>query len=105
MPADLDAIRRRLEKVDREIEAVNHYREGFGVRMPDEFPEDIRALLALVERQAALLDEPPPSRCVCGNEPTCVGRYEGHGPIGVGCDGCCGHGNEDGWCLRLEEER
>lgn len=43
-------------------------------------------------------------RCICGNVPACVGRYEGHGPIGFGCDTCCGHGNEDGWCTRIVGE-
>lgn len=43
-------------------------------------------------------------RCGCGIEPTCVGVYEG-APIALGCDGCCGHGNEDGWCVDVVQER
>jgi hypothetical protein len=31
----------------------------------------------------------------------CVGAYEGPGPIALACDTCCGHGCEDGWCVRL----
>lgn len=42
--------------------------------------------------------------CICGNEATCVGNYEGAG-ISLGCDGCCGHGNEDGWCIPVDDER
>jgi hypothetical protein len=42
--------------------------------------------------------------CICGNEATCAGNYEGAG-IGLGCDACCGHGNEDGWCLYVDDER
>jgi hypothetical protein len=32
---------------------------------------------------------------------TCVGAYEDERNIGFGCDTCCGHGNEDGWCVPL----
>lgn len=52
----------------------------------------------------------PPSgpallRCyVCGAPATCIGRYEGHGPVRGGCDEHCAHGNEDGWCCDPEDE-
>ncbi len=39
----------------------------------------------------------------CKNDAVCVGRYEGHGPIQFCCDECCGHGNEDGWCVPVED--
>lgn len=41
----------------------------------------------------------------CGKEPAaCFGHYEGgEGDPCVACDTCCGHGNEDGWCVRLED--
>lgn len=40
-------------------------------------------------------------RCVCGAPATCIGSYEGNGDADIGCDTCCGHGNEDGWCVRV----
>lgn len=42
-------------------------------------------------------------KCNCGSEATCVGSYEGHGHLDFGCDDCCGHGNEDGWCLPVDD--
>lgn len=39
---------------------------------------------------------------ICGDPATCIGRYEGHGPVSTACDTCCGHGNEDGWCVPVE---
>lgn len=37
---------------------------------------------------------------VCGAPATCYGHYEeGETPVDWACDTCCGHGNEDGWCL------
>lgn len=38
----------------------------------------------------------------CDNPATCVGRYDGRGRTGFGCDECCGHGNEDGWCYLID---
>ncbi len=37
--------------------------------------------------------------CACGKPATCWGSYEGHGKPEFACDDCCGHGNEDGWCV------
>ncbi len=40
----------------------------------------------------------------CGNLAMCLGRYETcEGPESYACDDCCGHGNEDGHCERLED--
>lgn len=39
----------------------------------------------------------------CGGPATCMGAYEDERNIGFGCDNCCGHGNEDGWCVPVEE--
>ena len=40
----------------------------------------------------------------CNAQPiVCVGRYEGHGSVHGACDTCCGHGNEDGWCIHLDD--
>ncbi len=42
----------------------------------------------------------------CGERPSvCVGRYEGHGAVRPACDQCCGHGNEDGWCVALADHK
>ena len=36
---------------------------------------------------------------ICGKKPaTCFGSYEGQ-PESFACDDCCGHGNEDGFCV------
>jgi hypothetical protein len=41
------------------------------------------------------------ARCyVCGRPATCVGRYEG-GDVTAACDEHCGHGCEDGRCVRI----
>jgi hypothetical protein len=34
----------------------------------------------------------------CGKPATCVGRYEDMTEAKPACDGCCGHGCEDGYC-------
>ncbi len=42
-------------------------------------------------------------RCdMCGRTATCLGAYESEENLGFACDECCGHGNEDGWCVRLK---
>ena len=38
----------------------------------------------------------------CGEPATCVGAYESEEDLGFACDTCCGHGNENGWCVDLE---
>ena len=44
------------------------------------------------------------ARCSrCNNSATCIGRYESDGPLEFGCDDCCGHGNEDGFCWHHDE--
>jgi hypothetical protein len=38
----------------------------------------------------------------CRKRATCAGSYEANdGPVLFGCDHCCGHGQEDGWCIDL----
>lgn len=45
------------------------------------------------------------ARChTCGKQATCVGAYEGREPAEFGCDDCCGHGNEDGWCEHFADD-
>ncbi len=39
--------------------------------------------------------------CGCGKPATCVGAYEDLENIAPSCDDCCGHGNEDGWCVEI----
>ena len=44
---------------------------------------------------------------LCGKQATCFGVYEdpqGQAPRPA-CDGCCGHGCEDGWCKPIAELR
>jgi len=33
----------------------------------------------------------------------CIGTAEGNPAIILACDECCGHGNEDGWCMGLAD--
>ena len=43
----------------------------------------------------------PEEKCAhCGEKAACVGSYCGQ-PIEPACNGCCGHGNEDGFCEPL----
>lgn len=57
------------------------------------------------EKLAMIRAATMPLTCDAGcGPPTCAGAYEDpEAPLGFGCDVCCGHGNEDGWCERLEE--
>lgn len=36
---------------------------------------------------------------ICGKPSACVGKYDADS-YGPACDSCCGHGNEDGRCIR-----
>lgn len=38
---------------------------------------------------------------MCGKPATCLGAYESEENLGFACDECCGHGNEDGWCVQV----
>ena len=40
---------------------------------------------------------------ICGKPATCIGAYEGGTEAQSACDDCCGHGNEDGWCVPIAE--
>lgn len=47
-------------------------------------------------------EETDPVCAHCGAPATCFGLYEDpNGEPDYGCDSCCGHGNEDGWCKRV----
>lgn len=41
---------------------------------------------------------------ICGEPSTCIGRYEDSEEYDPACDECCGHGCEDGHCIRCTEE-
>lgn len=43
-------------------------------------------------------------RCDCGARAVCFGAYEDPIQICGACDECCGHGNEDGWCVPLDAD-
>lgn len=54
----------------------------------------------IAKRLRVILSKPP--LCDhCGAKAMCRGSYEGS-PIMFGCDECCGHGNEDGACVKLQ---
>lgn len=62
-----------------------------------------RALAA--EAKLACHIEASPRCASCGvNTATCFGAYEDpEAQPGFACDDCCGHGNEDGWCVPIAE--
>lgn len=40
----------------------------------------------------------------CGKEPgACLGSYGDDRDVCFACETCCQHGNEDGWCIPLED--
>lgn len=39
---------------------------------------------------------------VCGKPASCIGKYDADA-YSPACDECCGHGNEDGHCIRCTE--
>lgn len=39
---------------------------------------------------------------ICGKPAACIGKYDNMTKPEPSCDECCGHGNEDGWCKRIE---
>jgi hypothetical protein len=59
-----------------------------------------RALSEEVERLRATVDDLLPICCFCSRPATCFGSYESRANWGFACDGCCGHGREDGHCFR-----
>lgn len=41
----------------------------------------------------------------CNGDATCLGLYEdSKGPYRYSCDGCCGHGREDGKCKLITSD-
>ncbi len=46
---------------------------------------------------------PPPACAVCGQPAACLGLYEDETQEAFACNACCGHGNEDGYCVPVED--
>jgi hypothetical protein len=68
---------------------------------PDEERERVEQIIREVICVLAFGDLPT---CECGKDAVCVGWGEGRiETLAVMCDDCCGHGNEDGWCVPLEK--
>lgn len=72
----------------------------------NECQKDFDALKAHHEAERAKVAQlREAARChTCGKQATCVGVYEGREPAEFGCDDCCGHGNEDGWCEHFDDD-
>ncbi len=43
-----------------------------------------------------------PACATCGKPATCLGAYEDAKDRSYGCDDCCAHGCEDGYCHQLD---
>lgn len=70
------------------------------VRAPA-LPPDAAALVEACEARA----KDAAARCYVGCGPAaCVGAYEGQTADEYACDECCGHGQEDGHCRRIERD-
>lgn len=60
-----------------------------------------RSLLGRIVRECACGERP--WRCAsCGKPATCFGKSR-YNPTQFACDDCCGHGQEDGWCVTVDE--
>lgn len=46
-----------------------------------------------------------PTCHICDKPATCIGAYEDMTEELYCCDDCCGHGNEDGHCRMLAEDK
>lgn len=68
--------------------------------------EKLEALWAEATRETPPADSPPsplPTCATCGGPIACLGRYEGAEEFAWACHRCCGHGNEDGFCVQLAD--
>lgn len=64
--------------------------------------DDLARVRAELDAMRAALCSYAPRCAGCGDRlATCRGSYEG-APESYACDGCCGHGNEDGHCDPVE---
>lgn len=114
-------MRQRIEKL-RDHEQSKAYAYSAGLltqanrqQWAQEYADLAAALTTLlaqsakVQEQAATLQARDaeiamaPKCAVCGKPASCLGTYEMDNPWAFACDACCGHGNEDGCCYRLED--
>lgn len=63
-------------------------------------PDRLRHRVAAMTRD----EQAQPQCSFCDAPAVCVGRYENATQDEYGCDECCGHGNEDGYCTPLEDD-
>lgn len=60
--------------------------------------------LEAAQNEIERLGEALPTCSECDSSPAvCFGQYEGDGVPQPSCHSCCGHGNEDGWCIPLSD--
>lgn len=112
-PPSLDTAVKRSREIDR-LGALNGMVEHFAALADqldaaqatlraraielNDLAEERRNLTLEVERLREII----PTCDHCGERVgACFGRYEDVGDPHVACDMCCGHGNEDGWCVQL----
>jgi len=90
--------------VEAAMSAVRASRAGTGSGDPDDaaridqLEEDRENIQVAAEDTIHSLVAGAP-KCSCGKPATCVGAYERPENLSCSCDDCCGHGNEDGWCV------
>jgi len=79
--------------VDNYVEMHAESDEGAAGILADEVLA-LRAVLAEV-----------PKCAICGEVAACMGSYEADTAFeaAFACSGCCGHGNEDGWCVPVAD--
>lgn len=67
----------------------------------------LRAVLLPIVNDADVWASDEGWRCgMCGKPATCFGGYAGcHDTLRFACDECCGHWQEDGWCVTVEALR
>lgn len=95
--ADLAAAKMLIAQRDEGIDRLNDRLSADDERHDEESAAAKRTITALAEGNLVC--------SMCGKPATCVGYGEGPEHMGLGCDECCGHGNEDGWCIPLAAPR
>ncbi len=63
-----------------------------------------RSVLRVTAAGFAALRAQPCTECGVARSATCVGQYDAMREPALACDACCGHGCEDGRCVRLTED-
>lgn len=110
MTLDLAAVTARI--VELRANAVKDLRpevvalaEALGVSADFEWIAEERAKIASTADMLEALIGRVPTCAHCEHElASCFGCYEGgeNGPVPA-CSTCCGHGNEDGWCIPIAD--